>query len=421
MRKKLLLIKIVLALASLGIVASLFAQDTVTVTATTEQTFLGVGLAESNNQVVISRVMNASPADQAGLLIGDVITSVNGTAVTTATEVSDLVLALAAGDVVTLEIERQGEAQTVEATLVSLPVSAMGGRHGNHGGFGGRGGDMNDDMDDMFGWHFGNGMPFAEGEIFAMPIPADQTMAEMLLGADLTETDAGQEVVSIWDNHLGLELQVGDIITSVNGVHVVSVPQMREVLQKNGVDKPASFVGTRAGKSFTTTVTPVLSEKTADGKQVVVIKVLGSSTYHFPFDVKIRLDDVGGPSAGLMFSLGVLDTITPENMTGGRKIAGTGTIDASGLVGPIGGIRQKMFSAVNASADYMFVPADNCSEAFGHVPTGLKIFKVSTLDDAVAALKVIAKPDSDGGRTAELAKLPTCTKKLLRLAVAEPP
>jgi PDZ domain-containing protein len=206
------------------------------------------------------------------------------------------------------------------------------------------------------------------------------------------------------------KLQAGDIITSVNGVHVVSVPQMREVLQKNGVDKPASFVGTRAGKSFTTTVTPVLSEKDAAGKQIVVIKVLGSSTYHFPFDVKIRLDDVGGPSAGLMFSLGVLDTITPENMTGGRKIAGTGTIDASGLVGPIGGIRQKMYSAVNASADYMFVPADNCSEAFGHVPTGLRIFKVSTLDDAVAALKVIAKPDSDSGRTAELAKLPTCTK-----------
>ncbi|MFZ4827290.1 MAG: PDZ domain-containing protein [Phototrophicaceae bacterium] len=260
MRKKLLLIKIVLALASLGIVASLFAQDTVT--ATTEQTFLGVGLAESNNQVVISRVMNASPADQAGLLIGDVITSVNGTAVTTATEVSDLVLALAAGDVVTLEIERQGEVQTVEATLVSLPVSAMGGRHGNHGGFGGRGGDMNDDMDDMFGWHFGNGMPFAEGEIFAMPIPADQTMAEMLLGADLTETDAGQEVVSIWDNHLGLELQVGDIITSVNGVAVAELDLNALHTELFNMDTPTLTIEiTRAGDPMTLTATlPMMME-----------------------------------------------------------------------------------------------------------------------------------------------------------------
>jgi PDZ domain-containing protein len=111
----------------------------------------------------------------------------------------------------------------------------------------------------------------------------------------------------------------------------------------------------------------------------------------------------------MMFALGVLDRITPDELTGGRQIAGTGTIDSAGNVGPIGGIRQKMYSARTAGANYMFVPADNCTEAFGHVPSGIRIFKVGTLDDAVAAAKVIAKKDSSV-RTSELAALPTCTQ-----------
>jgi predicted metalloprotease with PDZ domain len=262
MRKKLLLVTIVLALASLGSVATLFAQDTAT-----EQTFLGVSLVESNNQVVVSSVMNASPADQAGVLVGDVITSVNGTAVTTATEVSDLVRALAAGDVVALEINRQGEAQTVEATLVSLPVSAMGGRRGNRGGLGGH----DDDMDELFEGHFGNGMLFPELEIFGMSIPADQTMAEMLLGADLTETDAGQEVVSIWDNHLGLELQAGDIITSVNGVAIAELDLNALHTELFNMDTPTLTVEiTRAGDPMTLTATlPMMMDfgKMGDGHE----------------------------------------------------------------------------------------------------------------------------------------------------------
>ena len=252
MRKKLVLITIVLALASLGIVASLFAQDTAT---TTERAYLGVGLVESNSQVVISRVMNASPADQAALLIGDVIISVNGTAVTTALEVSDLINTLAGGDVVTLEIERQGEAQTVEATLISLPASAMdGGRRGNRDGFGFFGHGDND-MDDMFEWHgFGNMMPFMGEEMLTMPIPADQTMSEMLLGADLTEVADGQEVVSVWSTHTGLDLQAGDIITSVNGTPVAELDLDALHTDLLNMETPALTMEiTRAGDPMTLT------------------------------------------------------------------------------------------------------------------------------------------------------------------------
>lgn len=206
------------------------------------------------------------------------------------------------------------------------------------------------------------------------------------------------------------KLQAGDIISTVNGSKVASVTQMRAVLATNGVDKPATFAVIRAGKNLTVEVTPVLSKPDVNGTQVPVINVLGSSVYTFPFHVTIRLDDVGGPSAGLMFALGVLDKITPGNLTGGRKIAGTGTIDAVGTVGPIGGIRQKMFGARAAGAEYMFVPAQNCAEAYGHVPEGVRVFKISTLDDALAALDVIAQPDSSATRAATLDKLPTCTK-----------
>ena len=206
------------------------------------------------------------------------------------------------------------------------------------------------------------------------------------------------------------KLQVGDIVKSVNGTKVATVLQMRGVLATNGVSEPASFAVIRAGKSFTVEITPVLSKADANGKQVPVINVLGGSVYTFPFEVKIRLDDVGGPSAGLMFSLGVIDKITPHALPGGRKIAGTGTIDTLGNVGSIGGIRQKMFGARTAGAEYMFVPSGNCAEAAGHVPAGIRVFKVGTLNEALTALKVISQPDSDSGRSAALDKLPTCTK-----------
>jgi PDZ domain-containing protein len=205
------------------------------------------------------------------------------------------------------------------------------------------------------------------------------------------------------------KLQAGDIVESINGHVVTSILDMRAQLKLNGVNKPANFVYLREGIREQTQITPVLSSPNAKGERAPLIKVLGSAVYHFPFKVTIRLDDVGGPSAGMMFALGVLDRITPDELTGGRQIAGTGTIDSAGNIGPIGGIRQKMYSARTAGANYMFVPADNCTEAFGHVPSGIRIFKVGTLDDAVAAAKVIAKKDSSV-RTSELAALPTCTQ-----------
>ncbi len=103
-------------------------------------------------------------------------------------------------------------------------------------------------------------------------------------------------------------------------------------------------------------------------------------------DITIKLGDIGGPSAGLMFTLAVIDKLTPGELTGGRFVAGTGTIDPSGVVGPIGGIPFKMMAARSAGATTFLVPAGNCQEAAANDPDGLQLVRVGTLSDALTAL-----------------------------------
>lgn len=97
-----------------------------------------------------------------------------------------------------------------------------------------------------------------------------------------------------------------------------------------------------------------------------------------------------------MFALGIVDKLTPENLTGGKFIAGTGTIDDAGKVGPIGGIQMKTIGARQAGAQYFLTPAENCASAAGDVPDGLTLVKVSTIDDAVKALEKIGKGTRPG-------------------------
>jgi PDZ domain-containing protein len=120
-----------------------------------------------------------------------------------------------------------------------------------------------------------------------------------------------------------------------------------------------------------------------------VIGVQLNTTFTFPFSVKIYIPDIGGPSAGMMFALGIIDKLTAGNLTDGRFIAGTGEIDATGGVQPIGGIQQKMAGARNAGATIFLAPAGNCADTQGAVPAGLRVVRVSTLAGAVQALQNI--------------------------------
>jgi len=92
-----------------------------------------------------------------------------------------------------------------------------------------------------------------------------------------------------------------------------------------------------------------------------------------------------------MFALGIIDKLTPGSLTGGQNVAGTGEINGLGEVGPIGGIQQKMFGALDNGATWFLAPASNCDEVVGHIPAGLHVTKVATLQDALNALKAIAQ------------------------------
>lgn len=192
-------------------------------------------------------------------------------------------------------------------------------------------------------------------------------------------------------------LEEGDVVTGMDGVEIPDLPQLRAALQEVDPGDPVSVTVERAGRPQ---VVSVVTGEGTDG--ATVLGVFLSPEYQFPFDVRVAIDDIGGPSAGMIFSLGIVDLLTPGAMVGGEKVAGTGTIDAAGQVGPIGGIRQKLFGAQHAGANWFLAPAANCDEVVGHAPDGLRVVEVATLDDARAAVEAIGS----GQGTADL---PTCT------------
>jgi PDZ domain-containing protein len=186
----------------------------------------------------------------------------------------------------------------------------------------------------------------------------------------------------------------GDIVVSIDGKAVTTPDSVRAAIRAHKPGESAAFTVRRAGKE------QVLTVKTASVSGNAVVGVLLRTEFVFPTKVSINAGDVGGPSAGLMFSLAVYDKLTPGSLTGGANIAGTGTIDSAGTVGPIGGIEQKLVGAKRGGAAWFLAPADNCNEVVGHVPQGLRVVKVATFTQARDAVEAIAAKRA--------ASLPTC-------------
>ncbi|MRG60751.1 PDZ domain-containing protein [Agromyces sp. CFH 90414] len=188
-------------------------------------------------------------------------------------------------------------------------------------------------------------------------------------------------------------IEDGDVIESVDGTEVHSIDELRTAIDEHGTATPAQLVLTRDGEQVEAEATPV----ERDGATVLGIGV--RMVYEFPIDVEIQIDSVGGPSAGMMFALGIVDKLTPGELTGGEVFAGTGTIDSAGQVGPIGGVRQKLWGAEEQGADWFLSPAANCGEVVGHVPDGMHVFSVETLDQA----RDIVETVGEGGDVSEFA------------------
>lgn len=194
-------------------------------------------------------------------------------------------------------------------------------------------------------------------------------------------------------------VETDDIVVSANGTPITVAQDLRDVIAASE-GSPVSITVLRDGEEKVLSVTPVRGE--IDGEPAWLIGVQLTPDFTFPIDVTIQIDNIGGPSAGMMFALGIIDKLTPGSLTGGHNVAGTGTIDAVGDVGPIGGIRQKLYGALGAGAEYFLAPESNCDEVIDHIPGDLRVFSVKTLDDALAVLSAI---ESDG----DLDALPTCT------------
>ncbi|MFF9001666.1 PDZ domain-containing protein [Streptomyces achromogenes] len=209
-------------------------------------------------------------------------------------------------------------------------------------------------------------------------------------------------------------LHAGDVIKAVDGTAVKRPADVAKLVTKHKPGQDAVFTiipakdkaaAEKAHKEATGTrnVTITTRDATDGGAKRAIVGISAGTDHTFPFTIDIKLADVGGPSAGLMFALGIYDKLTPGSLTGGTFVAGTGTIDDNGTVGPIGGIEMKTVGARDKGARYFLTPADNCAAAAKDTPDGLTLVKVKTIGDALGALK-----DIRGG---DVAALPKCTAK----------
>jgi len=187
------------------------------------------------------------------------------------------------------------------------------------------------------------------------------------------------------------KLQPGDLILMVDNVAVSTSADVVARIKDKGVGQKVVVEAQRQNARLSVTIDTVGSS--SDGR-VATIGVTVGTGYSYAPSVAFSIDpNVGGGSGGLMMSLAIYDKITPGDLLGGRVIAGTGTMNATGTVGAIGGIQEKIAGAESAGAKVFFVPAGDCQDTVG-VTTSMTLVKVSTLKEAISALPFALDPSS---------------------------
>lgn len=232
--------------------------------------------------------------------------------------------------------------------------------------------------------------------------------------AAFTASEAAATVAAM--NHLGAEIEVvvadtvaespadgqlepEDVITAVDGEAVDEPGQVQERVRALDPGAEVTLTVRRGGgdgeddengEEIDVTLTLAESE---DGSGTPMIGVLMASQPVDDIDVNYNLQDVGGPSAGMVFSLAVIDKLSPGELTGGHSVAGTGTIAEDGAVGPIGGIEHKVSAARDNGVELFLSPAANCAAATSRDTGDMVVASVDTLDDAIAAMDDFAAGD----------------------------
>ncbi|MBB6335145.1 YlbL family protein [Schaalia hyovaginalis] len=202
------------------------------------------------------------------------------------------------------------------------------------------------------------------------------------------------------------KVEDGDVLVSVTDAQGVEHPIDRaatvfDLVKATPVGSVLTVNTERDGEPMSAKITTVSGGEGARGSRLGVYLDVDVD---LPLQIAFNLGEVGGPSAGMMFALGIIDRLTPGDLMGGRSIAGTGTMSYDGEVGAIGGIVQKMNGAKRDGAAFFLAPASNCGEVVGNELPGLQVVAVSTLDEAVSAVKTIAAGDGES--------LPTCASAL---------
>jgi PDZ domain-containing protein len=205
------------------------------------------------------------------------------------------------------------------------------------------------------------------------------TAALRYLGYNLG-SDVVVEAIPKGSPSLGI-VRAGDVIRQLQGIDTVSSEQIHAQMGFYNAGDVVTIVVDRAGRRL---ILRVKTGKNAAGGAMMGIMPMDQYTY--PFKVEIRLKDVGGPSAGMMFALGIIDKLTPNSLTRKRIIAGTGTIDDNGNVGAIGGINDKILGAYRHGARLFLAPMANCADV-NSVPKGMRVVGVKTLTAAMTALQ----------------------------------
>lgn len=207
------------------------------------------------------------------------------------------------------------------------------------------------------------------------------------LGYHVTEHGHGATVIQVVDKSPAATagLQVDDTITAIDQAPVITEYALVTAIHahKPGDTVTLKVLGANGG---TRTVSAKLAS--VSGRAFLgVASQTKTPTFDLPFPVSINSEQIGGPSAGLAFTLALMNVLTNGDLTGGQKIATTGTIEPDGSVGPVGGVIQKTVAVRDSGAIAFLVPPDEYPDALAHAGRKLKVIKVTTLEDALNALR----------------------------------
>jgi len=204
-------------------------------------------------------------------------------------------------------------------------------------------------------------------------------------------------------------LNVGDVVTAVDGTPTLTADSLLAALRGHHSGQTITLTVSAGGTGPPKPVTVTLQATRIDtGGGVMGTVDLGIQSedqvdYTYPFPVTIDVANIGGPSAGLAITLGVIDELSGGSLTGGKTVAATGTIDDQGDVGDVGGVPQKTVAVENAGATIFMVPPQEYAAAKSKQKAGLQIYPVSTLDQALAVLA------AHGGKVPPLPATPVPT------------